>query len=71
MCNQLRTCGVTGHIGVFGIYYESDNSRLHVRFGTNINMATLMLIFAKYGSAKVKVNDKKFNTSIVSNFVSL
>ncbi|EDV29885.1 uncharacterized protein TRIADDRAFT_52757 [Trichoplax adhaerens] len=69
VCKELRNTGVTGHIGVFGMYYEPDNRRLYVRYSVNVNMATLMLIFAKYGSAKVKANEKKQGRATGSAFV--
>ena len=56
MCSNLRSCGVRGHLGVFGVHYEADNSRLYVVCAKHVTESQLQDEFTVFGSADVKLN---------------
>lgn len=56
MCSNLRACGVRGHLGVFGVHYEADNSRLYVVCAKHITESQLLDEFTVFGTAEVKLN---------------
>ena len=56
MCHRLRAAGVAGHVGVFGLHYEADNSRLYVVCDKHVTEAELLEHFSKFGAAEVKLN---------------
>lgn len=56
VCSNLRSCGVRGHLGVFGVHYEADNSRLYVVCAKHVTESQLQDEFTVFGSAHVKLN---------------
>ena len=56
VCSNLRACGVRGHLGVFGVHYEADNSRLYVVCAKHITESQLLDEFTVFGTAEVKLN---------------
>ena len=55
VCSKLRSCGVQGHLGVFGIHYETDNSRLYVVCAKHLTEAQLLNEFKVFGTVEVKL----------------
>lgn len=55
-CSNLRSQGVQGHLGVFGIHYEADNSRLYVVCAKHVTESQLHDEFSAFGSTQVKLN---------------
>ena len=55
VCSKLRSCGVQGHLGVFGIHYETDNSRLYVVCTKHLTEAQLLNEFKVFGTVEVKL----------------
>ena len=55
VCSKLRSCGVQGHLGVFGVHYETDNSRLYVVCTKHLTEAQLLNEFKVFGTAEVKL----------------
>lgn len=55
VCSKLRSCGVQGHLGVFGIHYETDNSRLYVVCAKHLTEAQLLSEFKVFGTVEVKL----------------
>ena len=53
VCKNLRTKNVTGHLGVFSEYFETDNSRLQVTCSKDLNEEELKSIFAQFGTMHV------------------
>lgn len=45
-----------GHIGVFGLHYEADNSRLYVVCAKHVTESQLVNEFSVFGAAQVKLN---------------
>ncbi|XP_015750756.1 PREDICTED: uncharacterized protein LOC107330709 isoform X3 [Acropora digitifera] len=56
VCANLRSQGVTGHMGVFGVHYEADNSRLYVVCAKYVTEPQLYNEFTVFGPAQVKLN---------------
>lgn len=56
VCSNLRAFGVRGHIGVFGLHYEADNSRLYVVCAKHVTESQLVNEFSVFGAAQVKLN---------------
>lgn len=56
VCSYLRSCGVQGHLGVFGVHYEADNSRLYVVCAKHVAESQLHNEFTVFGDARVKLN---------------
>lgn len=56
VCANLRSQGVTGHMGVFGVHYEADNSRLYVVCAKHVTEPQLYNEFTVFGSSQVKLN---------------
>ncbi|KAL9952504.1 hypothetical protein ACROYT_G039771 [Oculina patagonica] len=56
VCSKLRGFGVRGHLGVFGVYYEADNSRLYVVCAKTVTEAQLLDEFKVFGTSDVKLN---------------
>ena len=56
VCANLRSQGVNGHMGVFGIHYEADNSRLYVVCAKHVTEPQLYNEFTVFGPAQVKLN---------------
>lgn len=56
VCANLHSQGVTGHMGVFGIHYEADNSRLYVVCAKHVTEPQLYNEFTVFGPAQVKLN---------------
>lgn len=59
---------MSGHIGVFGIHYEADNSRLYVVCAKHVTAPQLYDEFSVFGSAQVKLN---FDANGMSKVISL
>lgn len=55
-CSKLRGYGVRGHLGVFGVHYEADNSRVYVVCAKHVTEAELHDEFKVFGNAEVKLN---------------
>ena len=55
VCSKLRSCGVQGHLGVFSVHYETDNSRLYVVCAKHLTEAQLLNEFKVFGTAEVKL----------------
>ena len=71
VCSNLRAFGVRGHIGVFGLHYEADNSRLYVVCAKHVTESQLVNEFSVFGAAQVKLNIDSNGLSkvyIFSNF---
>lgn len=56
VCSNLRAFSVRGHIGVFGLHYEADNSRLYVVCAKHVTESQLVNEFSVFGTAQVKLN---------------
>ena len=56
VCSKLREVGVRGHLGVFGVYYKADNSRLYVVCSKQVPESQLQNEFGAFGVAEVKLN---------------
>ena len=56
VCSRLRACGVGGHLGVFGVHYEADNSRLYVVCAKHVTQTQLLDEFKVFGTAEVRLN---------------
>lgn len=54
-CSKLRSCGVRGHLGVFGVHYETDNSRVYVVCAKHVTEGQLLNEFKAFGTAEVKL----------------
>ncbi|KAJ7357810.1 hypothetical protein OS493_022620 [Desmophyllum pertusum] len=57
VCSNLRSCGVRGHLGVFGVHYEADNSRVYVVCAKHVTQTQLLDEFKVFGTAEVKLNN--------------
>ena len=55
VCSKLRSCGVQGHLGVFGVHYETDNSRLYIVCTKHLTEAQLLNEFKVFGTVEVKL----------------
>ena len=66
VCSCLREAGVSGHLGLFGVYYEADNSRLYVVCAKHVTEPELHSEFALFGPAQVKLNVDVAGNSKVS-----
>lgn len=73
VCSKLRDFGVRGHLGVFGVHYEADNSRLYVVCAKHVTEAQLLDEFKVFGTADVKLNKdvNGFSKVSVIHFLSL
>lgn len=72
VCSKLRGCGVRGHLGVFGVHYEADNSRLYVVCAKHVIQTQLIDEFKVFGTAEVKLNCdvNGFSKVLVIHFLS-
>lgn len=72
VCSNLRACGVRGHLGVFGVHYEADNSRLYVVCAKHVTQTQLLDEFKVFGTAEVKLNCdvNGFSKVLVIHFLS-
>lgn len=72
VCSKLRACGVRGHLGVFGVHYEADNSRLYVVCAKHVTQTQLLDEFKVFGTAEVKLNCdvNGFSKVLVIHFLS-
>ena len=73
VCSKLRSCGVQGHLGVFGVHYETDNSRLYIVCTKHLTEAQLLNEFKVFGTAEVKLitNVKGFSKVDLFSFIFL
>ena len=65
VCTRLRAIGVTGHVGVFGLHYDADNSRLYVVCAKHVTEAELLEHFVQFGAVEVKLNRDPMGASKV------
>lgn len=72
VCSRFRACGVRGHLGVFGVHYEADNSRLYVVCAKHVTQTQLLDEFKVFGTAEVKLNCdvNGFSKVLVIHFLS-
>ena len=72
VCSKLRGCGVRGHLGVFGVHYEADNSRLYVVCAKHVTQTQLIDEFKVFGTTEVKLNCdvNGFSKVLVIHFLS-
>ena len=71
VCSNLRASEVRGHVGVFGVHYEADNSRLYVVCAKHVTESQLLHEFSVFGTAQVKLNTDANGFSKVHFLLSL